>query len=120
MVSVLPSAGAGAEVVVVVVGEDVGALVAAGAAAGAAGAVGEEDGGAEKNDVMLFCFCFLPIVVEAERAPGNLRLRGADIFSLKVLWITTIDSFFLSFFLSRFAWSLCGICEFFLRLRNMD
>lgn len=67
--SSLPSAAAAA---VVVVGE-VGA-------APAPAAVGEEEGGAEKNDVMLFCFCFLPVEEAAGRAPGNLRLRGADIF----------------------------------------
>lgn len=69
-----PSAAADA-----VVGEDVGAVAAA-VGAVAVEAVGEEEGGAEKNDVMLFCFCFLP--VEAGRAPGSLRLRGADILRL--------------------------------------
>lgn len=63
------------------VGEDVGAVVVD--AAAAVEAVGEEEGGAEKNEVMLFCFCFLP--VEAGRAPGNLRLRGADILGLLIV-----------------------------------
>ena len=64
------AAVAAASASVVVVGEDVGA-------AAAEGPVGEEEG-AEKNDVILFCFCFF--TVEAGIAPGNLRLRGADIF----------------------------------------
>lgn len=59
-----------------VVGEDVGTVVAAVAAA----AVGEDEGGAEKNAVMLFCFCFLP--VDAGIAPGSLRLRGPDILDV--------------------------------------
>lgn len=88
----------------VVVGEVV-VVGAAAAAAAVVGAVGEEEEGAdvEKNDVMLFCFCFL-LVVEVGRAPGNLRLRGADIFGV------VGDFFFLSFLLSfllscfRFLW----------------
>lgn len=81
---------------VVLIGEDVGAAVVEAPAVG-----GEEDGaGAEKNDVMLFCFCFLPVLVEAgEMAPGSLRLSGADILDRLIravlvysLWM--IDVFF--------------------------
>lgn len=69
-------------VVVAAEGEDVGTLPAAVPAAVAL-EEGEEEG-APKNDVMLFCFCFLPVEAAAAAGiePGSLRLRGVDILYL--------------------------------------
>lgn len=96
-------AGGAAGAVVVAVGSSVGEVVAV--VAEGAVAVGEEEGaaaGAEKNEVILFCFCFLP--VEAGMEPGSLRLRGVDILHALNLDLSFASSLYNFFFFLRFNW----------------
>ncbi len=58
--------------------------------------VGEDEEGAAKNDVILFCFCFL--TVEAGIEPGSLRFKGVDISS------AGLYLFILSYYVAFFCW----------------